>query len=274
MREMYRPDRRERCRNCHFLRLRRTAERAREMGLDAFTTTLLGSPHQDHELLRESGERAAEEAGVSFLYRDFRPLHEQFARGRAAPAALPAAVLRLLLQRIRAVPRYDAGAVSRLRTEEGGVKNAECRSAEVRGIGCGVDRAARLRLCALRFAFCVLDVCDRRLPAPAEDGASECRPPPPAAAGAGAADRRRRRRRRLPAAGPAGAAGDHHAAEVRRGRRWCGSGFPTPRPRRRFPARGRVAWWRFPASRRSASPACGGEGRPSSRAASGSASRL
>jgi serine/threonine protein kinase len=58
-------------------RLRRTAERAREMGSDAFTTTLLGSPHQDHELLRESGERAAEEVGVSFLYRDFRPLHER-----------------------------------------------------------------------------------------------------------------------------------------------------------------------------------------------------
>ena len=92
MREIYRPDRRpfdaaqgalstverrERCRNCHSLRLRRTAERAREMGLDAFTTTLLGSPHQDHELLRESGERAEKEMGVSFLYRDFRPLHER-----------------------------------------------------------------------------------------------------------------------------------------------------------------------------------------------------
>jgi hypothetical protein len=39
MREIYRPDRRERCRNCHFLRLRRTAERAKEMGFGAFTTT-------------------------------------------------------------------------------------------------------------------------------------------------------------------------------------------------------------------------------------------
>jgi predicted adenine nucleotide alpha hydrolase (AANH) superfamily ATPase len=77
IRDVYRPERRERCRACHFLRLRRTAERAKEMGLDAFTTTLLGSPHQDHELLRESGERAAEAVGVSFLYRDFRPLHER-----------------------------------------------------------------------------------------------------------------------------------------------------------------------------------------------------
>ena len=63
MREVFRPDRRERCRNCDFLRLRRTADRAKEMGFDAFTTTLLGSPHQDHELLRESGERAAEKVG-------------------------------------------------------------------------------------------------------------------------------------------------------------------------------------------------------------------
>ena len=77
VREIYRPDRRERCRNCHFMRLRRTAERAREMGFDAFTTTLLGSPHQDHDLLRESGERAEEMERVSFLYRDFRPLHER-----------------------------------------------------------------------------------------------------------------------------------------------------------------------------------------------------
>ena len=77
IRDMYDPDRHERCRRCHFERLRRTAERAREKGLDAFTTTLLGSPHQDHELLRESGLRAAQETGGSFLYRDFRPLHEQ-----------------------------------------------------------------------------------------------------------------------------------------------------------------------------------------------------
>ena len=77
IREMYDPDRRERCRRCHFERLRRTAERAREKGFDAFTTTLLGSPHQDHELLRESGLRAAQQTGGSFLYRDFRPLHEQ-----------------------------------------------------------------------------------------------------------------------------------------------------------------------------------------------------
>ena len=98
VRDIYRPERRERCRNCHFARLRRTAERAREMGFDAFTTTLLGSPHQDHDLLRESGERAEDLAGVSFLYRDFRPLHEHSHEARAAPAALPAAVLRLLLQ--------------------------------------------------------------------------------------------------------------------------------------------------------------------------------
>jgi predicted adenine nucleotide alpha hydrolase (AANH) superfamily ATPase len=77
MREVYNPDRRTRCGRCHFLRLHRTALRARERGLDAFTTTLLGSPHQDHDLLKTTGERVTQMTGMPFLYRDFRPLHER-----------------------------------------------------------------------------------------------------------------------------------------------------------------------------------------------------
>ena len=70
--EVYNPDRKKRCENCYLLRLRRTALRAREAAMDAFTTTLLTSPHQDHDLLRAVGERVANETGVQFLYRDFR----------------------------------------------------------------------------------------------------------------------------------------------------------------------------------------------------------
>lgn len=77
VRAIYDSDRRTRCGRCHAHRLRRTAGRAKEQGFDAFTTTLLGSPHQDHALLQEMGRRAAEESGVPFLYRDFRPLHER-----------------------------------------------------------------------------------------------------------------------------------------------------------------------------------------------------
>jgi predicted adenine nucleotide alpha hydrolase (AANH) superfamily ATPase len=62
----------ERCRHCFELRLTKTAETAREKGYDAFTTTLLISPHQKHELIKEIGERAAGEKGVAFLYTDLR----------------------------------------------------------------------------------------------------------------------------------------------------------------------------------------------------------
>lgn len=63
----------ERCRRCITLRLKHTAERAAERGCGAFTTTLLSSPHQDHELLRSVGEQVARDTGVAFLYQDFRP---------------------------------------------------------------------------------------------------------------------------------------------------------------------------------------------------------
>ena len=68
------PDRRKRCENCYRLRLRATAQRAREQGSDSFTTTLLVSPHQYHDLVREVGESVAAETGIEFLSRDFRPL--------------------------------------------------------------------------------------------------------------------------------------------------------------------------------------------------------
>lgn len=77
VREVYDADRTHRCENCHLLRLRATARKAVERGFEAFTTTLLGSPHQDHEMVRAAGQRAAEEAGVRFLYHDFRPQHEK-----------------------------------------------------------------------------------------------------------------------------------------------------------------------------------------------------
>jgi len=63
----------ERCGDCFRLRLSKTAEVAGEKGFDAFTTTLLISPHQKHELLREVGEKVAREQGVEFYYEDFRP---------------------------------------------------------------------------------------------------------------------------------------------------------------------------------------------------------
>jgi predicted adenine nucleotide alpha hydrolase (AANH) superfamily ATPase len=62
----------DRCRYCFRLRLSKTAEIAREKGFDAFTTTLLISPQQKHELIKEAGDEAARETGVEFLYADLR----------------------------------------------------------------------------------------------------------------------------------------------------------------------------------------------------------
>src|SRR4030042_4818835 len=45
----------ERCLHCFRLRLTKTPEIARQNGFDAFTTTLLISPYQKHELLRQIG---------------------------------------------------------------------------------------------------------------------------------------------------------------------------------------------------------------------------
>ncbi len=63
----------DRCPDCYRLRLSRTAEVAHQRGFDAFTTTLLVSPYQNHDLIRVIGEELGKEWGVEFHYEDFRP---------------------------------------------------------------------------------------------------------------------------------------------------------------------------------------------------------
>ncbi|MDR2134747.1 MAG: epoxyqueuosine reductase QueH [Treponema sp.] len=65
---------RRRCLFCYRLRLEKTAARAAELGCGAFSTTLLISPYQDHEAVRETGEETARRYAIPFFYRDFRPL--------------------------------------------------------------------------------------------------------------------------------------------------------------------------------------------------------
>jgi predicted adenine nucleotide alpha hydrolase (AANH) superfamily ATPase len=62
----------QRCQICYRLRLGRTAQVAAQEGFDAFTTTLLISPHQDQEAIRRIGGEAAEAEGVEFYLEDFR----------------------------------------------------------------------------------------------------------------------------------------------------------------------------------------------------------
>ncbi len=63
-----------RCKNyCYRVRLEKTVQYAKENGYDTFTTTLLVSPYQNHEAIKEIGEELANKYGLKFLYRDFRP---------------------------------------------------------------------------------------------------------------------------------------------------------------------------------------------------------
>lgn len=63
-----------RCQNyCYRVRLEETAKYAKEHGYDAFSTTLLISPYQKHELLKEVGEEMSKKYDIPFFYEDFRP---------------------------------------------------------------------------------------------------------------------------------------------------------------------------------------------------------
>ncbi len=66
-----------RCRVCYRLRMRSAAQYAAENGFTHFTSTLFISPYQNHELLMQEAQAAAEAYGVGFLYRDFRPLFRE-----------------------------------------------------------------------------------------------------------------------------------------------------------------------------------------------------
>ena len=62
-----------RCAYCYSHRLEGTARYAGELGFAAFTSTLLASTYQDLEAIARAAEHWAQEYGVTFLYRDFRP---------------------------------------------------------------------------------------------------------------------------------------------------------------------------------------------------------
>ena len=50
---------------------------ARQEGYDAFSTTLLYSIYQKHDLIIRIGEEMAERIGIPFYYRDFRELWQE-----------------------------------------------------------------------------------------------------------------------------------------------------------------------------------------------------
>lgn len=61
-----------RCERCFRLRLEASAKKAKELGMDCFTTTLTISPLKNAALLNEIGEEMGERYGVMWLPSDFK----------------------------------------------------------------------------------------------------------------------------------------------------------------------------------------------------------
>ncbi|MFA4983788.1 MAG: epoxyqueuosine reductase QueH [Candidatus Omnitrophota bacterium] len=61
-----------RCGLCWRLRLKKTAQAAKEMGFGSFSTTLLVSPYQSQDALKKIGDEVSAEEGIGFYYEDFR----------------------------------------------------------------------------------------------------------------------------------------------------------------------------------------------------------
>ena len=62
----------EQCENCYKLRMDKAASFAKNNGFDFFSTSLLSSPYQKHDLIKEIAAESSEKYRAAFLYKDFR----------------------------------------------------------------------------------------------------------------------------------------------------------------------------------------------------------
>ncbi len=70
----------QRCSFCVRERLEKTASFAKEKKVGIFTTTLLVSPYQNHEEVKDLGFEIAKKYGVEFYYSDFRKNYSESVR--------------------------------------------------------------------------------------------------------------------------------------------------------------------------------------------------
>lgn len=66
------PERGKRCDICFGLRLKRTAQKAKDLNIEHFTTSIVISPHKDFQKLTEIGENIAKEYALKYLAVDFK----------------------------------------------------------------------------------------------------------------------------------------------------------------------------------------------------------
>ncbi len=61
-----------RCSKCFYLRLDKTALKAKELGYNYFGTTLTVSPHKNSQVINRIGEEIARIENIQFIYGDFK----------------------------------------------------------------------------------------------------------------------------------------------------------------------------------------------------------
>ncbi len=67
----------DRCMMCYEERIEEIAKYASKNGFSAFTTSLLISPYQNHDLVVELSHKYAKRYHVSFYYKDYRPFFRE-----------------------------------------------------------------------------------------------------------------------------------------------------------------------------------------------------
>ncbi len=66
------PEKGLRCDKCFALRLQKTAEKAKELGIENFTTSIVISPHKNFQKLSAIGQEIANKENLNFLAIDFK----------------------------------------------------------------------------------------------------------------------------------------------------------------------------------------------------------
>ena len=68
------PEKGKRCDVCYEMRLRKTAELAKEKGFDCFASTLLISPHKKADKINQLGNELSDELGIKFFNKDWKKM--------------------------------------------------------------------------------------------------------------------------------------------------------------------------------------------------------
>jgi hypothetical protein len=66
------PDTPDRCEFCYRVRLEKTVLKAKQLNMSCFSTTLITSPYQKHDVIKQIAYGLAQKHGVEFVYEDLR----------------------------------------------------------------------------------------------------------------------------------------------------------------------------------------------------------